>query len=108
MATIVHQGADDTVSEEIDDEKPNYREDHWQIHHGDDEYAYIPRERVYTVKMTDPHFENERGDSPIHEALSATTLRYTTGLRILRLLSGVRDDPRIRHGRSRRTRFRGP
>ncbi|WP_139246612.1 hypothetical protein [Halogranum amylolyticum] len=59
MATIVYQGDDDTVSEEIGDEKLNYQEDHWQIYHGDDEYTYIPRERVYTVKMTDPHVENE-------------------------------------------------
>jgi hypothetical protein len=59
MATIVYQGVDDTVSEEIDDERLNYREDHWQVHHGDDEYTYIPRERVYTVKMTDPHFIDE-------------------------------------------------
>jgi hypothetical protein len=42
MATIVYQGVDETVSEEIDDEKLNYRENHWQIHHGDDEYTYIP------------------------------------------------------------------
>ncbi|WP_435361803.1 hypothetical protein [Haloarchaeobius sp. DFWS5] len=59
MATIVYQGVDEIVTEEIDDEKLKYREDHWQIHHGDDEYTYIPRERVYTVKMTDPHLENE-------------------------------------------------
>ncbi len=59
MATIVYQGVDEPVSEEIDDEKLNYRENHWQIHHGDDEYTYIPRERVYTVKMMDPHFIEE-------------------------------------------------
>ncbi len=61
MATIVYQGPDDTVSEDVDDEDLNYREDHWQIHHGDDEYTYLPRDRVYTVKMTDPHtlFERE-------------------------------------------------
>ncbi|WP_255409756.1 MULTISPECIES: hypothetical protein [unclassified Haloferax] len=28
MAMIVYQGEDDTVSEEIDDEQLNYREDH--------------------------------------------------------------------------------
>ncbi|WP_458186331.1 hypothetical protein [Haladaptatus sp. NG-WS-4] len=56
MAAIVYQGMDDTISEEINDEKRSYREDHWQIHHGDDKYTYIPRKRVYTVKMTDPNF----------------------------------------------------
>ena len=56
MATIVYRGVDDTISEDIDDEQLNYREDHWQIHHGDDEFTYIPRERVYTVQMNDPHF----------------------------------------------------
>lgn len=55
MATIVYQDADGTVSEELEDERLNYQEDHWQIHHGADEYTYIPRERVYTVQMTDPH-----------------------------------------------------
>lgn len=56
MATIVYEGVDELVSEEIEDGKLHYREDHWQIHHGDDEYTYIPREHVRTVKMTDPHF----------------------------------------------------
>jgi hypothetical protein len=55
MATIVYGGVDGPVTEEVDDEYLNYREEHWQIDHGDDEYTYIPRERVYTVKMTDPH-----------------------------------------------------
>lgn len=59
MATIVYQGADDTVSEDVDDENLHYREDHWQIHRGDDEYTYLPRERVYTVNMTDPHSQLE-------------------------------------------------
>lgn len=59
MATITYRGVDGTVSEEIDDEKLNYREDHWQIHHGDDEYTYIPRDCVYTVTMTDPHLVHE-------------------------------------------------
>lgn len=56
MAKIVYQGRDETVSEAIDDEQLNYREEHWQIHHGDDEYTYIPRDRVVMVEMTDPHF----------------------------------------------------
>jgi len=59
MATIVYEGVDDIESRETDDEKLNYREGHWQIHHGGDEYTYIPRERVFSVKMTDPHFRNE-------------------------------------------------
>ncbi|MCT9095598.1 hypothetical protein [Haloarchaeobius sp. HME9146] len=55
MATIVYQGADEMVTEHVDDEDLNYREDHWQIHQGNDNYVYVPRERVYTVTMTDPH-----------------------------------------------------
>ncbi len=55
MAQLVYQNEEGTVSMEVDDEDLNYREEHWQISHGDDEYTYIPRERVYTVKMTDPH-----------------------------------------------------
>lgn len=55
MATVVYQGDDGTISEEVDDDDLNYREEHWQVHHGDEEYAYIPRERVYSVTMTDPH-----------------------------------------------------
>jgi hypothetical protein len=55
MATIVYEGMDGTTTEEVADESLNYREDHWQIDHGKDDYTYIPRERVYTVKMTDPH-----------------------------------------------------
>jgi hypothetical protein len=60
MARIVYQGVDDTVSEAIDNEKLRYREDHWQIHHGNDEYTYLPRERVYAVEMTDLHTGLER------------------------------------------------
>ncbi|WP_435334271.1 hypothetical protein [Haloarchaeobius sp. TZWWS8] len=62
MATIVYQGTDDVVSTDVDDDDLHYREDHWQIHHGDDQYTYIPRERVYTVKMTDPHAIDEVGN----------------------------------------------
>jgi hypothetical protein len=60
MARIVYQGVDDTMSEDIDDEQLVYSEGHWQIHHGDDEYTYLPRERVYAVEMTDPHTGLER------------------------------------------------
>ncbi|MFD1512833.1 hypothetical protein [Halomarina rubra] len=60
MATIVYQGVEGTVSEEVDDDQLNYREDHWQVHHGDDEYTYIPRERVHLVTMNDPHFITEQ------------------------------------------------
>lgn len=61
MAKIVYQGREweDLVSKEVDDEQLNYEKDHWQIHHGGDEYTYIPRERVFSVKMTDPHFLHE-------------------------------------------------
>lgn len=55
MATIVYRGTEDAVSEDVADEDLNYREQHWQIHHGDDVFTYVPRERVITVRMTDPH-----------------------------------------------------
>lgn len=58
VATIVYRGESDTVPEEID-ETINNREEHWQLYHGDDENTYVPRERVYTMKMTDPHFVDE-------------------------------------------------
>lgn len=55
VAEIVYEGPDGTVSEQIDDDRLSYREQHWQLAHGDDEYTYIPRERVYSVGMRDPH-----------------------------------------------------
>lgn len=55
MATTIYQGADDPIAEAVDDEDLHSREEHWQIHRGNDEHTDVPRERVFAVKVTDPH-----------------------------------------------------
>lgn len=59
MATIVYDGVDGVVTEDLEDDALHYREEHWQIHHGGDTYTYVPRERVISVKMVDPHLRSE-------------------------------------------------
>ncbi|WP_255196095.1 hypothetical protein [Halorarius litoreus] len=55
MATIIFDTPDGTRERDVDDEDLNYREDHWQVTLGDDDYLYIPLDRVYSVRMHDPH-----------------------------------------------------
>lgn len=55
MATIVYDGPDEMARREVDDDELHYREGHWQITLGDDDFLYIPRDRVYSVRMHDPH-----------------------------------------------------
>lgn len=56
MATIVFEGPDGRRKRQLDDADLQYREDHWQVTLGDDDYLYIPRERTYSVRMNDPHY----------------------------------------------------
>lgn len=55
MATIVFDGPDGTREREVADDDLYYRENHWQVMLGDDDYLYIPVDRVYSVRMHDPH-----------------------------------------------------
>jgi hypothetical protein len=55
MASIVYEGADGRQRRELEDDDLHYREEHWQVSLGEGEFLYIPRDRVYRVRMHDPH-----------------------------------------------------
>lgn len=53
MATVIYEGPDGTVSADVAEEDLDYHEDYWLIHREGDEYTYLPRERVFSVELSD-------------------------------------------------------